>query len=205
MPLRYRQCDDVLPQPPPSGPFSQTVQEPELSSDVNSINTPPRTPPSSPAPPFCTARNVFGLVRQFFSSTPPSHDPEEVVTLQDISSIPANTPAELDIAVKPPDISYHPYPNRSSFELGHCTHWDQINSQLGASIHEERDEWEDEDVGWRKTEVTIEVPFSQTTAQPGARSYIATDLYHQSLVSVIREKLSNAQDDKFFHYEPYHL
>ncbi|KAG2045780.1 hypothetical protein BDR06DRAFT_1015299, partial [Suillus hirtellus] len=119
MPLRYRQCDDVLPQPPPSGSFSQTVQEPELSSDANSVNTPPRTPPSSPAPPFCTARNVFGLVRQFFSSTPPSHDPEEVVTLQDISSIPANTPAELDIAVEPPDISYHPYPNRSSFELGH--------------------------------------------------------------------------------------
>ncbi|KAG1760610.1 hypothetical protein EV702DRAFT_1201552 [Suillus placidus] len=210
MPLRYRQCDDVLPQPPPSVPFSQTVQEPESSSLANSIDASPRTPSSLLASPFCTARNVFGLVCQFFSSTPPSHDLEEVVTLQDISSIPANTSAELDIPTEPHDISYHPYPNRSSFELGHwywnggvqklqqsfkelidivgstdfdsddvqSTHWDQINSQLGASIYEERDEWEDEDAGWRKTEVIIEVPFSRTTAQPDTRPYITTDLYH---------------------------
>jgi hypothetical protein len=119
MPLQYRQCDDVLPQPLPSGPFSQTVQELELSSNANSINTSLGTTPLSLAPPFCTVRNVFGLVHQFFSSTPPSHDPEEVVMLQDISSIPADTPVELDVTVEPPDISYHPYPNRSSFELGH--------------------------------------------------------------------------------------
>jgi hypothetical protein len=47
-------------------------------------------------------------------------------------------------------------------------HWDQINLQLGASVHEERDEWEDKDAGWHKIEVKIEVPFSWTTAQPGA-------------------------------------
>ncbi|KAG2142781.1 uncharacterized protein EDB93DRAFT_1252251 [Suillus bovinus] len=105
------QCDDVLPQPPPSVPFSQTVQEPESSSLANSIDASSRTPSSLPAPPFRTVRNVFGLVRQFFSATPPSHDLEEVVTLQDISSIPANTSAELDIAAEPHDISYHPYPN----------------------------------------------------------------------------------------------
>ncbi|KAG1779652.1 hypothetical protein EV702DRAFT_1043572 [Suillus placidus] len=119
MPLRYRQYDDVLPQPPPSVPFSQTVQEPELNSFANSIDTSPGAPSSLPAPPFHTAKNVFGLVRQFFSSTPPSHDPEEVVMLQDISSIPANTPVELDTAAEPHDVSYHPYPNQSSFELGH--------------------------------------------------------------------------------------
>jgi hypothetical protein len=60
--LQYRQCDDVLPQPLPSGPFSQTVQELELSSNANSINTSPGTPPLLPAPPFHTVRNVFGLV-----------------------------------------------------------------------------------------------------------------------------------------------
>ncbi|KAG2142780.1 uncharacterized protein EDB93DRAFT_1252250 [Suillus bovinus] len=84
-------------------------------------------------------------------------------------------------------------------------HWDQNNLQLGASIHEDRDEWEDEDAAWRKMEVIIQVPFSRTTAHPDARRYIATDLYHRPLVSVIWEKLSNAQDDEFFHYEPYHL
>jgi hypothetical protein len=35
------------------------------------------------------------------------------------------------------------------------------------SVNEEEEgEWLDEDAGWRKTEVTIEVPFSQTTAEP---------------------------------------
>lgn len=47
--------------------------------------------------------------------------------------------------------------------------------------------------------------FSRMTAQPGAWPYIAADLYHRSLISVIREKLSNAQDDELFHYEPYQL
>jgi hypothetical protein len=141
-------------------------------------------------------------------------------------------PAELA------DMSFHPYPNRSSFELGHWywnggvqkshqsfkelvdivgrsdydpndvrnTPWDKINSQLGANADAEgRDEWEDEDAGWRKTQVTIEVPFSRTTSQPDARPYIAADLYHRSLVSVIREKLANTQDDELFHYEPYQL
>jgi hypothetical protein len=35
--------------------------------------------------------------------------------------------------------------------------------------------------------------------------YEATHLYHQLLVSVLREKLSNSQDNKLFHYEPYQL
>jgi hypothetical protein len=147
-------------------------------------------------------------------------------------------PAKLDVPTEPRDNSFHPYPNRSSFELGHwywngsvqkshqsfrelidivgrpdfdsddvrSTQWDKINSRLGASTQdEEGDEWEDEDAGWNKTQVTITVPFSRTTAQPGARPYVAAELYHRSLVSVIREKLSNAQDDELFHYEPYEL
>lgn len=86
------------------------------------------------------------------------------------------------------------------------THWDKINSKLGASVdEEEEDEWLDEDAGWHKTEVTIEVPFSRTTAEPDVRPYIAADLYHRSLVSVIREKLANTEDDKHFHYKPYEL
>ncbi|KIK34655.1 hypothetical protein CY34DRAFT_97579 [Suillus luteus UH-Slu-Lm8-n1] len=147
------------------------------------------------------------------------------------------TPAGQDGPAGPHTL-FHPYPNRTSFELGHwywngtaqkshqsfkdlldiigCldfdpndvrhTHWDKINSQLGASVdEEEEDEWLDEDAGWRKTEVTIEVPFSRTTAEPDVRPYIAADLYHRSLVSVIREKLTNTEDDEHFHYEPYEL
>ncbi|KAG2335663.1 hypothetical protein BDR05DRAFT_897973, partial [Suillus weaverae] len=238
MPLRYRQYEDVLPQPPPSVPSDHIALPPDPNPPANLTDVSTGTRTSFRAPPFRTARNVFGLVRQFFSSTPPSHDPEEAVTLQDISSIPSVAPAEPDPPCAPRDLSFHPYPNRSSFELGHWywngsvqkshqdfkelidivgdahfdpedvrdTQWDRINSTLGASIPDkEGDEWEDEDAGWRKTQVTIEVPFSRTTAQPGSQPYVAADLYHRPLVSVIREKLSNAQDDELFYYEPYEL
>jgi hypothetical protein len=241
LPLRYRQYDDVLPQPPPSVPSSATSQQqqPESSSPVNSADTTTSTRTSLRAPPFRTAKNIFGLIRQFFSSTPPSHDPEEVITLRDISFIPPVTPARPDIHAESHEVSFHPYPNKSSFQLGHwywngsaqkshtsfkeligivgCpdfdpddvrnTSWDNINSRLGASVDDddEKDEWEDEDAGWRKTQVTIKVPFSRTTAQPGALPYVAAELYYRPLISVIREKLSNAQDNELFHYEPYLL
>ncbi|KAG1842190.1 hypothetical protein DFJ58DRAFT_732177 [Suillus subalutaceus] len=237
MPLRYRQHEDVLPQPLPSAPPGHTTPAPEVNPpEPIDVSTGDRA--SLPVPPFRTARNVFRLIRQFFSSTPPSHDLEEAVTLQDISYVPAVTSAELDALADTHDVLFHPYPNRSSFELGHwywnggvqkshqsfkelidivshpnfdpdnvrSTPWDKINSKLGASIDDdEREEWEDEDAGWCKTQVTIQVPFSRTTAQPGIRPYVAADLYHRSLISVICEKLSNPQDDELFHYEPYQL
>jgi hypothetical protein len=236
MPLRYRQYEDVLPQPPPSIPSCHTAMTPDPNRPAN----PSSVRASSQTPPFRTARNVFGLIRQFFSSTPPSHDPEEVTTLQDISFVPAVAPVEPDSPVALHDAAFYPYPNRSSFELGHwywnggvqkshqdfkelidivghpdydpddvrSTPWDKINSKLGASVHDEDKEggeWDDDDAGWRKTQVTIEVPFSRTTAQPNVRHYTAAALYHRSLTSVIREKLSDAQDDELFHYEPYQL
>ncbi|KZP09584.1 hypothetical protein FIBSPDRAFT_759740, partial [Athelia psychrophila] len=40
---------------------------------------------------------------------------------------------------------------------------------------------------------------------PGVRQFIVKDFYHRSLVSVIREKLANPQDEAQFHYEPYEL
>ncbi|KAG0695161.1 hypothetical protein DFH29DRAFT_1005684 [Suillus ampliporus] len=216
MPLHYRQYEDVLPQPPPSVP-SSAAQLREFIQPSNLTDVPTTTSPLLQSTPFRTARNVFGLVHQFFSSTPPSHDPEEAATLLDISSIPTVAPADLDSLTEPHN-PFYPYPNHSSFKLGHWywngsvqkshqsfkelldivgrpdfdpgdvqrTHWDKINSQLGASIDDEGgDEWEDEDAGWRKMPIEIEVPFSRNTAQPDARPYVAADLYHRPLVSVI--------------------
>ncbi|KAG0698886.1 hypothetical protein DFH29DRAFT_1002425 [Suillus ampliporus] len=236
MPLRYQQHEDILPQPPLSIP-SQTVLFQEFIPPLNPTDVPNTSHMSLQSTPFCMARNIFGLVRQFFSSTSSSHDLEEATMLQDLSSIPTVTPADLDGLAEPHD-PFYPYPNQSSFKLGHwywngsaqkshqsfndlldvvgCpdfdpsdvqhTHWDKINSQLAASIDDEGgDEWEDEDAGWRKTEVVIEVPFSQTTAQLGTRPYAAADLYHRPLVSVIQEKLANTHDDEHFHYKPYEL
>jgi hypothetical protein len=193
---------------------------------------------------FRTPSNIFGLVRQYFSSKLPSHDPEEYVTIADLSFIRASHQANDE----PPspvasnsDSQYFPYPNCSSFELGDwywnqgvqksqgdymklmeilssstfkatdvsSTNWKKINSQLGMNDYDKEDgdgeEWEDEDAGWKSTPVSIQVPFSRTTEVPGPRLYHAANLYHRSIIAVLREKLANARDNKLFHYEPYEL
>ncbi|KIK33405.1 hypothetical protein CY34DRAFT_99660 [Suillus luteus UH-Slu-Lm8-n1] len=74
---------------------------------------------SSNIDPALSAGNVFGFVHQYFSSTPPlSHDPEEAITLQDISVIPPVVPANLGGLAEPYN-PFYPYPNQSSFKLGH--------------------------------------------------------------------------------------
>jgi hypothetical protein len=75
MPLRFRQYEDVLPQPPPSVTPGHTNSAPGFSPPVNSTDASTSTPTSSEVPPFRTTRNVFGLIRQFFSSTPPIPQP----------------------------------------------------------------------------------------------------------------------------------
>lgn len=233
LPRRYRQFDDILPQPLPSVPTSHINQ-----SSNSPPHPPPHTQPSEALLPFRTPRNIFGLLRQFFSAKQPSHDPEEVVTLEDVSTIRCSrrerpTDDALDEASP-----YYPYPNKSSLELGdwywnggvqksqqsfndlidivtdpnfdrdgvRATAWRKINSTLGQNDFEDKDEeWEDEDAGWHKTQVSIQVPIARTNKQPGVQTYSGVDLYHRSLVGVIREKLANAGDDELFHYEPYEL
>lgn len=181
-------------------------------------------------------------MQQYFSSEVPSHNPEEYITLTDLSFIPAGNPQVIKksypLATSTSDSQYHPYPNLSSFELGEwywnqglqklqedyikllqilggeafsaadvsSTCWRKINYQLGTNEYDEADaEWEDEDAGWKRTAITIQVPLSCTTEIPGPRLHEAAHLYHRSLVAVLREKLANARDNKLFHDEPYQL
>lgn len=235
LPMRFW---DILPQPPPTVPAELADRLPASVGRV--VNTPPR--PASPVRSvFRTPPNIFGLIRQYFSSKPPSHDPEQYMTIADLSFIPGISPV-LETSKEPPcDVRlYHPYPNQSSFQLGDwywnqgvqksqgdykkllgivggkpfntadvaSTKWKNINSILGANEYDEGDgeEWEDEDAGWQRSPISIEVPSSHTTEAPGTRTYqAAAHLYHRSLVAVIREKLANPRDDMLFHYEPYQL
>ncbi|KAG0693639.1 hypothetical protein DFH29DRAFT_1000832 [Suillus ampliporus] len=105
MPLCYRQYEDMLPQPPATARSSHPA-DPNLPDIPTNASTSARI--SIRAPPFRTARNIFRLVWQFFSSNHPSHDPEEVMTLQDISSV---APAKLDPPTAPHNLTFHPYPN----------------------------------------------------------------------------------------------
>jgi hypothetical protein len=243
LPKRFR---DIPPESlPPLPPLVRVVDD--------AVSLPqPRAGPSSSQPVtsgsflrkiFRTPRNTFGLVRQYFSETLPSHDPEEYLELQDLSDEPV--PVVLPTAQSLSDVKIlFPYPNRSSFFLGdwywnhgaqksrdsfrrlisivgnpefrpkdiQCANWDKINMKLGSNDFDHEadadvgaEEWMDEDAGWRRTPVSIAVPFHNRTKAPGTKEYLAGDLYHRSLVAVIREKLANAADTRNFHYEPFQL
>lgn len=85
--------------------------------------------------------------------------------------------------------------------------WAKIDGKLAHNDDggDNDNEWLDEDIGWKRSPISISVPFHSRTVKPGAQTCIVGHLYHRSLVSVIREKLANQQDMQHFHYEPYKL
>lgn len=93
------------------------------------------------------------------------------------------------------------------------TKWGAIDAQLGKNGFdrslrgdEQGDaEWLDDDAGWRCSPINISVPFHSKARIPGPQDYLVGHLYHRSLVSILREKLANPNDDRRFHYEPYEL
>lgn len=89
------------------------------------------------------------------------------------------------------------------------TNWAQINETLGGN-EQAKEEWEDEEMGWMRTPVTISVPIQRTSRKKSApqidpQQYTIGHFYHRSFISVIREKLSSSSDDQYFHYEPFEL
>ena len=250
---------DVPPLPLPLLPPSDEISSlPASSLSVRITSDPTHISPSLPPiiprllRTFRTPRNIFGLFRQFHSEKLPSHDPEELIDLHDLSEQ-SQKPDELESLIaagssftsaehehqsgNPLD----PYPNRNSFLLGNWywthgvrgsqesfrellnivgnpefspsdirhTRWRQINRNLGTNYFDEGDAdgetWIDEDIGWKRSPINISVPFYSRTKNPGAKYYHVGHLYHRSLVSIIREKLANPQDDEHFHYEPFEL
>src|ERR1700726_1142196 len=112
LPKRIR---DILPEPPPPLPPSPamvdieaTIAIPSTSaritqSVVRCIRRALRTP-----------RNAFGLIRQYCADKFPEHDPEENLSLQDLSSLPTTDPQDSTASTT----DFHPYPNENSFRLG---------------------------------------------------------------------------------------
>ena len=96
-------------------------------------------------------------------------------------------------------------PSFSPSDVRH-TDWDQINSLLAGSQTESDAEWVDAaDEGWNITEIKINVPFHRDTREPGSKIYSAASLYHRSLVAVMRERVADPHDFRYFHIEPYEL
>jgi hypothetical protein len=238
MPKRYQ---DLLPEsapmlPPPSpSPCLDTDAEmnantaPHLDTDPSSFRVRVRHIIRTP-------RNIFGLVRQYFAEQLPSIDPEEHITLADLSPSAVNgSPIESRS-------TWLPFPNRNSFLLGNWywngglqksqsefkdllniigdpsfssddvrrTKWSKIFAKLGDSNADGDEvdvdgEWLDVDAGWKKTHVEITVPFHRRMKNPGTSQFVGAELYHRSLVDVIRERISDPHTATQIHLEPYEL
>ncbi|KAH7917577.1 hypothetical protein BV22DRAFT_1052333, partial [Leucogyrophana mollusca] len=224
LPKRYR---DVLPEPPPSLAVTALADV----ANTPSTNAEPSLQPSTSAPQsshpesslrqhvdsvitrlrrfFRTRRNTFGVIREYYGDELPSHDPEDPT--------PPDESQCQQTDVNPSQNPFHPYPNASSFRLGNW-YWNQgvqksqesFKHLLDVVAHPEFrpadvQEWTDKHAGWKKTPVVIQVPFHSKTSSPGSKAYHAVDLYHRSLVGILRETLANPQRDSEFHYEPYNM
>jgi len=242
-PMRFR---DILPQPPAPLPPAHIAQSIIPSSNEHplgysaAVQDPDSTRVSLTerigqhiCRIFTTPKNIFGLSRRYYAKGMPTYDPEEHISMLDLSNIPTHTPSYS--ASQP----FYPYPNNSAFSLGDWfwnggvnksqasfdklmqiigdpgfrvedvrgVKWNQINKELAT---EDENEWLDEDAGWIRTPVTISVPYQPRRGIPsvpdsGPRDYAVGDFHHKSLVSVIREKISGLNDSRPFHFEPYEL
>lgn len=91
------------------------------------------------------------------------------------------------------------------------TNWKAVDRQLGGRTFADREEWVDEDgenKEWQKSSIHFSVPFHSRCPNPGPLNYSTTStatFYHRSLISVIREKLSDPLHHSLFHYNPYEL
>jgi len=84
------------------------------------------------------------------------------------------------------------------------TNWDLVDRELGDSQNLE--DWVDEfDATWIRSSVEIQVPFHSRSLVPGPRTYILHNFFHRSIVSIIKEKLTDVQEFRHFHLEPFEL
>lgn len=229
LPKRFR---DELPYPPQPIP---DVQQVGLTTSSHTLET------SEPARSlsmlwhaFTTVKNVFGLFHQYHSTCALTYEPDDQLTIDDLSNIPL--PHEFPTEVP---FGFYPYPNQSAFTLGDWfwngginkskesfdsqidiigdpifniddvwnVNWDHVNKGLGI---EDVGEWLNEDAGWTSTPVSISVPFQPWHGVPSpenahARSYTVGDFHHWKLVSVIKEKITCLEMSHQFHFEPYEL
>ncbi|KAJ3521207.1 hypothetical protein NMY22_g12407 [Coprinellus aureogranulatus] len=84
--------------------------------------------------------------------------------------------------------------------------WKEAFRCLGANREDvpiESAQWI-EDEGWKSTRVTIDVPFhNRMRGRRGFEQHYVGQFRHRNLVSVIKEKILNVENSRYFHYYPY--
>ena len=207
LPHRFQ---DELPQPP--APLS--LLSPDAEVPVGYL--PRSSPPSFIADDdtadhfhhiLATPFNIFGLFQCYVIVGMDSYDPDENLSLHDMSNIPES------LLVNPNQLNFYPFLNCSSFSLAdwhwnkglqkllgsfhnlvklitdpefkvediRTTNWNSIHSQLGTD-NDEADRL-DKDAGWTRTPVTISVPYQShrgllSSFGAGPKNYTINGFYH---------------------------
>ncbi|KZP02296.1 hypothetical protein FIBSPDRAFT_770925, partial [Athelia psychrophila] len=93
-------------------------ERPDAESQLSSVGEP------LPAVNYTTGKNVFGLFRTYHSANPPTHDPESLILLQDLSEDHERTTEDMRLQKGiHTQAQLYPYPNESAFRLGEW-YWD---------------------------------------------------------------------------------
>jgi Plavaka transposase len=237
LPVRFR---DELPQPPTPlsllSPLARARAEVPVGHPTRS--SPPRSIADSVTADsrgiLTTLPNVFGLFRRYTILAMNTYDPDENLSLSDMSNIPEASPVDLE------ELDLYPFPNPSSFRLADwhwnggvqkslgsfndlvslitdpefkaedikTANWSLIHSELGTDDDEA--DWLDEDAGWTHTSVTVSVPYQSRRGVPsasgsGPKNYTINNFYHRKLVSVIRERILGLSGNHQFHFSPYEM
>ena len=226
---------EALPALPPPGvdiaSSSHTPASPGPMAESLSDTAPQRGTASGLRRILDSAKNSFSLFRRYRSEKFPSHDPEGDIRESDLLDIvdvrtpaPDSTPSYGPYPNKTSFLLGDWYWNRGAqksredfeallaivsadnFRPGEIreTNWNQVNNQLANGTSDE-EEWIDEDAGWEVSPVTISVPFDHYADTPGPRDFTFANLYHRSLVAVIRDKIGDPNHHAHFHHQPYEL
>lgn len=205
--------------------LSAEVQPVGQSQEVQSSRS---SPPVHPHASFKSQSNSFGLFRVYDVRTLPYHDP--VLNEPTSEHIKVDKPAGTDNPFCPyPNESSMllgewywnqiSLQNKGSFKrllsiVGNpdfnpedirSTKWARVDRELGELENKATEEWLISGEGWKKTSISISVPFHRRCLHPGPAQYSVENFYHQSLVSVIREKILDPSHHRLFYYEPYEL
>ncbi len=83
--------------------------------------------------------------------------------------------------------------------------WDSLNKCLAESSDSESMWLDEPDAGWKESSITLSIPFPKRAQHPGPQPYTFPPFRHRNIVSVLKEKMTNAKDFSHFHLEPYEL
>ncbi|RDB18151.1 hypothetical protein Hypma_000655 [Hypsizygus marmoreus] len=214
--------DDVTPVPT----FSATSATPEDQNGTS--NLPLKTNRDSDPPVLDSSPNAFGIFQRYHSLPSSPDTPAHSTTSHTFSDLPEpSTSRMLNFDPYPNETSFllgEWYWNggvqksqkefmkliaiisSDSFSPSDIcqTNWKLINKKLAINDWD-NGEWVDEDAGWHRESVSIQVPFNCRMKTPGPQTYTFGKFYHRSLKAVIVEKLESASSTRYFQNEPYEL